>query len=476
MDAGITLMVDFNELGSTGLRRGGGVITEEFLNRLRGSEGARAYREMADNDPVVGAMMFAIERLLMRVEWRVDPYVDKDTDEPSAKDLEVSDFVESCRHDMSDSWSSTLSQILSFLLHGWSFHEIVYKRRVGPAEKDAKKRSRFTDGKIGWRKLPIRAQDTLIRWYFDDSGGLVSMEQLDPSTGVRATIPIEKALLFRTTTVKGNPEGRSVVRNAYRPWYYKRRIEEFEAIGIERDLAGLPVAWVPPQWMSSDATADEKQAFGSVQAIVQGVKRNEAEGIVMPMLYDNDGHRLVEFTVLNSGGTRQFDIDKTVSRYDQRIAMTVLADFILLGHENVGSFSLGASKVDLFTTAIEAWGKMIADVFNDHAIPRLLEVNGMDVTRAPKLVVGDVTAVDLGQIADYVSKLTSAGIIVTDEDLEDHMRQIASLPPIDHEARDAKEAEDAQAQADMEAQMAADTGSEDAIDSAPAEEPPADGA
>lgn len=58
-------------------------------------------------------------------------------------------------------------------------------------------------------------------------------------------IPMSKAMLFRTESVKDNPEGRSILRNAYRSWYFKRRIQEIEAIGIERDLAGLPVIHAP---------------------------------------------------------------------------------------------------------------------------------------------------------------------------------------------------------------------------------------
>ena len=30
-----------------------------------------------------------------------------------------------------------------------------------------------------------------------------------------------QALLFRTKSRKDNPEGRSILRNAYRPWYFK---------------------------------------------------------------------------------------------------------------------------------------------------------------------------------------------------------------------------------------------------------------
>ena len=91
------------------------------------------------------------------------------------------------------------------------------------------------------------------RWIFDTSGGVQGIVQLAPPYYQNVTLPIEKCLLFRTTTVKGNPEGRSMLRNAYRPWYMKKRIEEFEAIGVERDLAGLPVGKVPaststPRW------------------------------------------------------------------------------------------------------------------------------------------------------------------------------------------------------------------------------------
>jgi hypothetical protein len=64
---------DLNELGTTGLRRSGGFITEEFLNQLRGRRGLLVYREMADNDPVIGSILYAIEKVVLRLEWRIDP-------------------------------------------------------------------------------------------------------------------------------------------------------------------------------------------------------------------------------------------------------------------------------------------------------------------------------------------------------------------------------------------------------------------
>jgi hypothetical protein len=55
------------ELGSTGLKRSAGYISEEFLPALRGRKAVQVYREMADNDPVVGALLFAVDRLLRQI-------------------------------------------------------------------------------------------------------------------------------------------------------------------------------------------------------------------------------------------------------------------------------------------------------------------------------------------------------------------------------------------------------------------------
>jgi hypothetical protein len=275
---------DLSEFGSTGLRHSGGTVFEEFLPTLRGSRGSRVYREMRDNDPVIGSILYAIEKVITRLDWRVDPFKDKSLDgETDPKDVEVAEFVDSCINDMSESWEVTLSAILTMLVFGYSYHEIVYKIRGGDS-KDPQRKSRYDDGKIGWRKLPIRAQETLWQWMFDKDGGIQGMIQSDPSASILVRpIPIEKALLFRMNNSKNNPEGRSLLRNAYRPWYYKHRIEEIEAIGVERDLAGLPIAYLPPEYLSSSATADQVQVRQAVEQIVQNVKRNEQEGLVFPL-------------------------------------------------------------------------------------------------------------------------------------------------------------------------------------------------
>jgi phage gp29-like protein len=407
---------EFIELGSSGLRRSGGTITEEFLANLQGVKGFKVYREMRDNDPVIGAMLYAIDKVITRLEWHVE-----------GDDERTATFVQECLDDMSDSWDATLQNILSMLVYGWSFHEVVYKIRGG-LTNDPRTNSRFKDHRIGWRKWPVRAQETLQEWMIDERGGIQGMVQIDPSGGGLHRIPIEKALLFRTTTNRNNPEGYSLLRNAYRPWFYKRRIEEIEAVGIERDLAGLPMAFVPPEYLMNTASPAQKAVLNAITDIVQNVKRNEQEGIVFPAAYDEQGNRIFDLQLLSASGGRQFDTGAVIQRYDQRIAMSLLSDFLLLGSDRVGSFALGTAKIDLWTLAVDSIAKTIAEVVNQYAIPRLLKLNAMRTDTLPYLTYGQVSSVELSDVADYVSKLVGVGAIMPDPSLEDHLRQLGDLP------------------------------------------------
>lgn len=419
------------ELGSVGLRLASGQVGEEFLPKLRGAAGRKVYTEMGLNDPIVGGILFAFEKTTARLDWHIEP-----PEDPNPAEEEASEFIQGCLDDMSESWTSTVSGILSMMWYGWSFHELVYKKRSGEQSEESDiPSSRFTDGKIGWRKWPVRAQDSLSGWASDPNGGIAGMRQKVEGQD-EVLIPMQKGLLFRTTTVKGNPEGRSLLRNAYRPWFMKKRIEEIEAIGIERDLAGLPVAWLDPKYLADSATSEEKGLLQAVTRIVQSIKRNQTEGVVFPLDYDEHGNKTVDLTLLSSGGSRQFDTDKIVSRYNQQIAMSVLADFLLLGHEGVGSQALGTSKIDLWMMAVEALAINIAETVNQHAIPRLLRLNGMKVERMPELHYGSVETKDLKVLGDFIKAMVDSGILQPDEPLEDHIRTLASLPPADADARE----------------------------------------
>lgn len=408
---------DSKEIGRVGQRRYGGIFYEEFLSELRGRKGAEVFTEMSNNDETIGAILFAIEMLVRQASWNVEP------GGSTAKDREAAEFVKSCMDDMQQTWIDTISEILSFLTYGWSFHEIVYKRRMGRT-KDNRTSSKYDDGLIGWMKLPIRSQETLYQWEYDDQDNLIGMTQMPPPDFGLITIPMNKAMLFRTRSRKDNPEGRSILRTAYRSWYFKRRIQEIEGIGIERDLAGLPVITTPEGMDIWDKDDEDMNAIRTgLEAMVKNIRRDSTEGLVLPFGYT--------FELTSTGGSRQFDTNSIIARYDTKISQTVLADFIQLGHESVGSFALSSDKTNLFSMAICAFLDIICQTFNSQGIPALIDINGdhfAGVTDYPRLTHGDIEDVDLATMAAYIKDMTSIGVIIPDESLEDYVRQLGKLP------------------------------------------------
>jgi hypothetical protein len=423
----------FVEIGASGLQMMGGQVQDEFLIPLQGRQGRRVYREMSDNDPVIGGILRAFEMLIRDIKWYDEPA----DDTPQAD--EYAQFITGCRDDMSMTWPATIASILTELPFGWSWHEILYKQRVGQDEEDGARRSRYDDNLYGWRKFALRTQESLDRWEFDPSGQVTAMVQVVQGAGGHKTIPIEASLLFRTTAARGNPEGRSLIRNSYRPWVMKKRIEEIEGTGIERDLAGLPIAYVPPELLSDSATAAQVTVRETIKNIVRDIKRDDQEGVLFPAEYDENGNKRYELALLTTGGRRQFDTDAIVGRYDQRIAISVLADFLLLGHEKVGSFNLGTAKIDLFLASLGALVDDIASIFTTYAYPRLMRLNGMDTRLCPVLKHEEIKEVDLQRLGYFITAITGGGVDIADLPTLNVIRTAAGFPALTQEDFDAQQ-------------------------------------
>jgi len=411
-----------DEIGTSGLYQFGGFIDEEFLPVLRFPNSTRIYREMVENDSVIASILFAIEMLIRGVKWKIE------SRSQHPEDLKLANYVDECFNDMDKPFNDVISEIISFLTYGFSVQELVYKRRFGQNQPDPRFRSRFTDGLWGWRKISIRSQDTILRWEFGPHNRLEGVWQYPPNMGGAVYIPKHRFLLFRVNSKKDNPESTSILRSAYRSWYFKKRIEELEAIGIERDLAGLPMARIPAEYMAPGATPAQKALYDQVKKIVSDVRQNSKAGIVFPSTRDEKGNLIMDFELMTSPGQKQIDTNLVINRYNMGITQAVLADFIMLGQQGKGSYALSEDKTELFGAALEAWIDNIQDVFNRYAIPRLFEVNGISTEYLPRLSHSLIDIKDISKLSAYFQQLISVGAITPDDELEDYLRKAARAP------------------------------------------------
>lgn len=405
--------------------RHGQIRADEFLPELRGKKAVRKFREMRDNDSTIGAVMYAVEQILRDVEIKVKPVNDSEEAKREAQ------FVEEVLQDMDHTLDDHISEALSFLSYGFAWFEVVYKRRVGPTSRSDKKKSKYTDGRMGIRKIASRAPWTISKFDVDQqSGDVLGIEQDVGGFNNKNFIPISKSLYYRTTTLNGDASGRSILRNAYTSYEYLNNLQSIEAIAVERELAGIPVARIPSEYLSASASAEQQAFVQSLATILRDVKFNEQGYIVLPSdtYPDKDGAptnvRLVDVELMSSSGTRNISIDPIVRRYQHDIARSVLSEFLLLGSQG-GSYALSKTKTDLFLRALESYIQAIVDVLNKQLLERLWQLNGLDYALMPKIVAGDVAPHDLRELSSFLRNLNGAGI-----DVSNHPEVISDLMAI----------------------------------------------
>ncbi len=428
----------FMAMGTMGLRQSSGYVWEDFDRDLRGQKAIRTYDRMARGDAMCGAVLWAIESVLRGVEWEVDPALPKGAEgpdvQPEKEAIEVADFVRQALFEDCDTpWPVVVAEALSCLWAGFALAEVIYKRR--------------DDGLIGIRDIAPRPQDTVVRWLFADDGTLTGVVQHHPVSGREVAIPIEKLCHWRVRMWKRSPEGMSILRTAYKSWVYAANLENIEAIGLERDLAGLPVARVPQEIISGAQQGDAQQqaVLNEFVRMVRDLRRNEQAGIVLPSdpweSMDGSSRSSVpkyDISLLASGSDRSSSADPAIRRHQSRMAMAVLADFILLGQGNTGSWALSTDKTELFLKSLEAILQAIASEAQRGIVVPLTVLNGIKPEHRPKVRPGPIAKADLKALVDTLYTLASAGAAVfPDERLEAHIRKLAGLPPASKEARDA---------------------------------------
>ena len=392
----------FVEVGKTGIPWNYGHIYNDFLPQLRGTSAIKIYREMSDNDTIIGSCLFAIKQILREARWDVRP--GDSTDDLCKKDaLFLKRNVDNLQHP----WTEFFSDTLSMLIYGWSYFEQVFQRGNG--------------GSVLWKKLAPRSQASMDHWEIDDVGEVQGLWQ-NVSDGYKLQyLPLKKSILFRSESAGNNPEGKSVLRNAYRAWYFKKCLEEIEGIGVERDLAGLPVLTPPEGFKFDSDDANSQEALVWAKRIISSIRRDEQDGLIKPRGWD--------FELVSSPGKRQFDTTEIINRYNKEMAVTVLAQFVMLGMERTGSYALAKEQTDMFYLCLEGWMDSIASTFNRHAVPILFGLNNVtqEDRPLPYMVHTSVRRFNLRDLAYYVSSLANCEGLIMDDDIRSYLKNFARL-------------------------------------------------
>lgn len=403
------------EIGLPSLRRRGGRIAEEWIERRSGPRKYKRLREIAETDSTVGGYLNVLQFFLGRVKWRVEP-AKNENGEVSPEAQAMADRVLGAWEDMEDPPSEIDAEIILHAARdGCAPMEVTLKIPRGPDDPDPMFRSDFdqSDGlRFAWRSWSIRPLESVIEWVYDRSRLVAMVQQPEEDYSTRR-IPIDKLLLFRFRATKRSPEGQSLLMPIERDVYFKQLLEEIQAIGAKRDLCGIPVARVPIDIMHPGASAEKRAALEAVKEQMQLIEQDALACLILPAAEDANGKTGWDASLMASGGSRQVDLDSVIRRLRAQIAAGLGGGFMYTGVDGSSARSLDESKQDAFKLSCETILTTLKQV-KDVATVNLMRINGIPRALWPTFEYDPIDKLTLAEFASAMQAYSAAGGQVTD--------------------------------------------------------------
>lgn len=424
--------VSTGEVGFTSLRTLNGQILEEANRVFRYPAFLKTVDEMK-TDPTVAAALSIRNIMLTRVDWTVKPPVNA-----TSQDKQRAAFVQQCMDDMETTWKQFIAEVITYKEYGFSILEKVYRRRLN------RNGSKYNDGLVGIRKLAPRGQDTIRHWNFTPDGReLVSVGQslrnlengyryqieIDAPNGL-LTIPREKFLLFSADSIKGNPEGKSILKAAYLPYKQLTMIKDQLFLGVAKDLAAIPIVKLPAKIMDVNASQADQATYQAYQTLVNNVAAGVQRGIVIPSAIDPDsGKPIYDFSLLEANGQSKFDLPGIIKALQTDILIALCSNVITTETDAQGSFSLNNAQTNLLALAVEHNLNEIRDVLNSDLLVQLYALNGWNTDNLPTFEYGDIVDTDTEAFSKLVQRVASVGLVEVDREVLNKIREVMGVTP-----------------------------------------------
>ncbi len=314
------------------------------------------------------------------------------------KSNKAADFLNYCIRNMtSGTYLEFLQNMVTDIRHGFSIQNIVTeKRKYGPWK-----------GSWVLKKLSPRDQKSLYGWLWNkDQTELLGMVQKPRLTATRdfnhnisyndglrvlaqgkfyeSNYPIVRTtqmLHSRFNCTNNNPQGDSPLNYCYTAWMEKKLIEEYQTIGVSKDLGGMIVLRVPSKLIEH---ANDKDRYPEAFAEYQALQENAADlhaGKSSFMLLTSDSYESTKKYMYDiqlqgiEGSGKQYNTEDIINQKKNSIYNCFGTGFLLLGQDSVGSYNLSSSATSTHGYYIERNILQKEDTLNNQLAPRLLVAN-----------------------------------------------------------------------------------------------------
>lgn len=388
---------------------------------LSGQLAIDKYREMK-NDSVVRSTLRMPKTPVISARWFWEPAGEEEAD------LHAAEFVE----DNFEKWLNVsfyelMMQILTMLDYGVATFEKVYDV-INWAPQDrlsAGAKATSADGggggsssrgageqKVFLRKLAPLAVDQIEEFIYDDFGGPESV-RISTETGSEE-IEIWKLVIFTYDKENGDLWGNSILRSAYKHWFYKENLYKIDAIQKERHGIGIPIIHLPPNFTKTGPNNDRLMAT----QIGQSLRTNERAHVVLPPGWE------VAFLKLEG---QRVDALESAEHHSEKLYENVMANFM----QRSSTSSETNVQQEVFIKSARFTAEIIRDVINKYVVPQLVAMNFPveELSGYPELRVrrlGDER--DWRTLSFAMRNFIGANVIIPDDALDEWVREEMDMP------------------------------------------------
>lgn len=412
------------EIGTTGL-----AAIQDYIEMIMPYELAdyerrmKTFDKMALNSAVSTALDFnyiLVEKAFSNAKVIPRDSLNKDS-------IEAAKFVDyNLRNMRGQTLRQSIRNIISFKKYGFSlvektFEPIKYGNYAGKYSYKVKNLA-FRPQQSLDRSIPFKfsedgrqilhaRQNTS---YFKNNEGYTSM----PMGGYYKEIPRKKFMLFGYNSTESNPFGESPLVGCFRDVKEMDIINEYQTVGVTRDMGGLLVFGIPSEILNKaaiDPTGPEALSIQRLEEQGALCHAGEQTSMIIPREL-LEGSSNVEAYTMDlkgvSGGGKMFDTSQIIKDKQKAIFDRFGAGAMILG-DGGGSYALIEGKSSIHAHYIERDVNIILEVFNNDLIPQLLALNGIHLPDElmPQLVASDIEPVDLDVMSKALQRTAATGLL-----------------------------------------------------------------
>lgn len=386
----------------------------------------KTYDEMARSS-VIASTLAAVNTIASQVDFYIESYDETDTHRNRAQFLEEALFK-----DMEYPFNQVVRDALTDVKYGFSVLEKVYRFR---RKEDG---SKFNDGRIGIKYLPLRDQRSIAQFKYDDSNRYLT-KVIQDRVGVKnaqssqVEIDPNRVLIFRVNPTTNAPYGNAPLADAYRSWKILEKLKDIETTSTNRNLNGIPLLKVPSELMDADSDdPEEKAKIASMRGNMSRVSTGEQSYVILPSdkyTQDDGGGNQYDFTVVTGSSSHLTALNQTINRYNSEVFQAMCADILIMDNgQGGGSTSLTANKQTMLYMFVQARLLEFIDVINNDLIPDLWRANLWDMTKCPKLKFKRVEKISVAELAKAIQQLAATNTFPITVENTNYISELFGFP------------------------------------------------